>query len=48
MSSRANELAQRFAAANEAIIDFVATMTDDEWVAACPREGRATAGRSNG
>ncbi|MHB8398040.1 MAG: DinB family protein [Candidatus Limnocylindrales bacterium] len=40
MIPRSSNLARRFLDANEALIDFVAGLSDEQWRAACPREGR--------
>jgi len=40
-SQRALALARRFAAANDEVIAFVATLSDDEWRSSCEREGRS-------
>jgi len=40
VSTRGRTLARRFFDANEALIDFVVALSDEQWRAACPREGR--------
>jgi len=40
VSTRSRTLARRFLDADEALIDLAAGFSDEQWRAACPREGR--------
>ena len=40
VSTRSRTLARRFLDSNEVLIDLVAGLSDEQWRAACPREGR--------
>ena len=40
VSTRSRTMARRLLDANEALIEFVAGLSDEQWRAACPREGR--------
>jgi len=40
VSTRSSNLARRFLDANDVLIEFVAGLSDEQWRAACPREGR--------
>jgi hypothetical protein len=40
VSRRSSALAGRFLAANQVLVDFVGTLSDEQWRSACPREER--------